>query len=376
MRQRSAALVASFILVVHPEIVYSAEPPTETALIAEYGLRESPEPVSRRPNWRAPKRVVVDIGIPGLLEGLRQSAPDVSFIGAADAAQMANAVRDGAEVAIGRTGFVCDDRVLSAGKQLRWVQTVYAGVERCLPARASFDRGILLTNMRAIGAPIIAEHALGLLFALTRGLHVFTANQATGNWVQDYSAQTQLVVLRGKTMLVVGLGGIGTEIAWRANALGMRIIATRASNTPAPSYVQQLGKPEDLKTLITQADVVVHTAPLTPATQGIYDAAMFARMKRSAYFINVARGGSVITQDLANALTNRQIAGAGLDVVDPEPLPKDNPLWRAPNLVLTPHIAGDSDLGTEAQLRVLRANLRRYIAGEKMLSVVDIDRAY
>lgn len=376
MLHRLTVFTTACALIMIPAGAVAAPPSDEAALITQYGLIESQEPVSKRANWRAPQKVVVDSGLPGLLEVLRQSAPGVNFVSASDPMQMAAAVRDGAEVAIGRTTFVCNAKVLGGGVQLRWVQTVYAGVELCLPGRENFERGILLTNMRAIGAPVIAEHALGMLLALTRGLHVFGARQAANQWSQDDVAERRLVALRGKTMLVVGLGGIGTEVAWRANALGMRIIATRASAAPAPSYVQQLGKPEDLKTLIAQADVVVHTAPLTPATRGLFDAAMFARMKRGAYFINVARGGSVITDDLLAALNQGQLAGAGLDVVDPEPLPKDHPLWRAPNLILTPHIAGESDLGTEAQLRVLQANLRRYIAGEKMLSVVDLGRAY
>jgi phosphoglycerate dehydrogenase-like enzyme len=116
--------------------------------------------------------------------------------------------------------------------------------------------------------------------------------------------------------------------------------------------------------------------PLTAETRGVFDAAMFARMKRSAFFINVGRGQTVVTADLTAALKSRTIAAAALDVVDPEPLPKDNPLWAQPNLVLTPHISGDSDLGVESSVRVLRENLRRYLAGGKMLSVVDVERGY
>jgi phosphoglycerate dehydrogenase-like enzyme len=156
----------------------------------------------------------------------------------------------------------------------------------------------------------------------------------------------------------------------------MRVTATRATPQPSPPFVKYVGRPEELPTLIADADVVVNTAPLTPATRGLFDAKMFARMKPTAYFINVARGAEVVTGDLVAALDSRRIAGAGLDVTDPEPLPKDHPLWRAPNLVLTPHVAAESDLGIELQLRVLKENLRRYVAGERMLSVVDLQREY
>lgn len=185
-----------------------------------------------------------------------------------------------------------------------------------------------------------------------------------------------MTVISGKTMLVVGLGGIGGEVAKRAHALGMRVIATRATRQQKPDYVDHVGTSDELATLIGQADVVVNALPLTAETRGIFNAAMFARMKRSAYFINIGRGASVVTKDLTAALQNRTIAGAGLDVVDPEPLPKDDPLWRQPNLILTPHVSGDSDQGAGAGLRVVRENLRRYVAGERMLSVVDVGRGY
>jgi phosphoglycerate dehydrogenase-like enzyme len=156
----------------------------------------------------------------------------------------------------------------------------------------------------------------------------------------------------------------------------MRVIATRASDRPAPDYVARVGKPEDLPALLAEADVVVNALPLTPATRNLFDARLFERMKRSALFINVGRGGTVVTADLVAALENRTISGAGLDVTEPEPLPREHPLWRAPNLIITPHMAGGSDLGVEAQLRVLRTNIQRYVNGGKLLSVVDMQRAY
>lgn len=344
------------------------------ALIQEFGLRESAQPVSARPNWRKPRRIVVDAGVPGLLAGLEGSAAGVQFVGANTPAEMAAAAK-GADAVIGRTAFVCNADVLAPANGVRWAQTVYSGVELCLPQRARFERDVLLTNMRAVGSPPIAEHTLALMFGLARGLHVAVANQARGAWREDES-DSRAITLRGKTVLIVGLGGIGTEVARRAHALGMRVIGTRASDRPTPDFVRRVGKPEDLAAMLPEADVVVMAAPLTPATRGLFDAAMFARMKHSAFFINVARGGAVVTADLIAALQARTIAGAGLDVTDPEPLPPDHPLWKAPNVIITPHVAGSTDIGIEAQMRLLRENVRRYAVGEKMLSVVDIDRAY
>lgn len=185
-----------------------------------------------------------------------------------------------------------------------------------------------------------------------------------------------MTVISGKTMLIVGLGGIGNEVAKRAHALGMRVIATRATPQAKPDHVDYVGASSELEKLIGEADVVVNALPLTAATTGLFDAAMFARMRRSAFFINVGRGQTVVTADLTAALQNKTIAAAALDVVDPEPLPKTDPLWDQPNLVLTPHVSGSSDLGVDSSLRVLRENLRRYASGGRLLSVVDVKRGY
>lgn len=344
-------------------------------LMSEFGLRESAEPVASLAGWRVPKKIIVDSGVPGLLEALRATAPGVEFVGVRSSAEAAAAAPD-ADAIIGRTVFICDPRVLAAGSSLRWLQTVYAGVDSCAgQAKTLTDRRIVVTNMRAIAAPVIAEHVIALTFALSRSMYAWIPLQGQRAWADD-SSGAPMTVISGKTMLVAGLGGIGTEVAKRAHALGMRVIATRATRQEKPDYVDYVGTSDELATLLGQADVVVNALPLTAETRGIFDAAMFARMKRSAHFINVGRGASVVTKDLTAALQSKTIAGAGLDVVDPEPLPKDDPLWRQPNLILTPHVSGDSDQGTNAGLRVVRENLRRYVAGERMLSVVDVGRGY
>ncbi len=344
------------------------------SLIARYGLRLADEPVSKRPGWRPPQRIVIDAGLPGLDEVLRGVAPGVTLIKAGNAAEIAAAL-PGADAVIGRTPFICSETVLAAGRDLRWLQTVAAGVDSCLTRPAVLEGRYLLTNMRAIAAPMIAEHTIGMLLALTRGLTVSLPRQASGHWATDYPG-VPLVSLQGKTMLVVGLGGIGGEIARRANALGMRVIATRGSSRERPPFVDYVGLSDELPTLLARADVVVNAAPLTPATRDLFNARTFALMRPSSYFLNVGRGGSVVQADLVAALQSRHLAGAGLDVTDPEPLPADHPLWRAPNIVITPHMSSEADIGVDGQMRVLRENLRRYAAGERMLSVVDVKRGY
>jgi phosphoglycerate dehydrogenase-like enzyme len=340
-----------------------------SGVIQHYGLEQSDGPVKERKGWRAPKRIIVGGFAAQMGPALQSAAPDVEFIvaGSPEAKSKAASI----DAAIG----VCNAELLAAAKNIQWIQMVTAGVENCVSAPAIKERNILVTNMRRVAGPIIAEHAIAMTMAFTRGLDLFIKAQGENQWQRE-TPPGRMAVVNGKTMLVVGLGGIGSEVAKRAHALGMKVTATRASGRTGPDYVSYVGLPDELPKLIAEADFVVNTAPLTPQTKGIFNAALFAKMKPSAYFINVARGGSVVTDDLVAALKNKKIAGAALDVTDPEPLPPDHPLWKTPNVIITPHIAGDSDLGSDAQIQVVRENLRRYRAGENMLSVVDVSRGY
>ena len=234
--------------------------------------------------------------------------------------------------------------------------------------------GIILTNMQRVNGSSVSEHAMALILTLTRQINAYLANQSAGKW--ERRPRQQLMDLDGHTMLVAGLGGIGTMIAEHAHAFGMHVIATRNSGHEGPSFVDYVGVADELPKLIGQADIVVNVTPLTPKTTGLFNAAMFERMKPGAYFINVGRGKSVVTDDLLAALQTGGIAGAGLDVVDPEPLPKDHPLWQARNVVITPHVAGNSELKLDRAWLVMRENLRRYVAGDTLFSVVDVKRGY
>ena len=200
--------------------------------------------------------------------------------------------------------------------------------------------------------------------------------------IYDFSAKTidgeerSLDAYRGKTMLIVGYGGVGSEVARRAQAFGMRIIAIRNSKADAPPGVARMGLPPDLPAYVCEADIVVNTLPLTADTRGMFDAAIFGAMKKTAFFVNVGRGGTVDTAALVKALQQGTIGGAGLDVVDPEPVPEGHPLWKTPRLILTPHVSADSDVDEDVRWLLIRENLRRFVAGGKMLSVVDASRGY
>jgi phosphoglycerate dehydrogenase-like enzyme len=237
------------------------------------------------------------------------------------------------------------------------------------------ERHLLLTNLQRTMGPSMAEHVLGMMLALSRHFEYFMRQQQEAHWARE-DATPQLADLEGKTVLVVGLGGIGTEVARRAHALGMQVVATRASGRSGPDFVSYVGLPDELLKLAKDADFVVNCAPLTRETTSIFNREFFATLKPGAYFISVGRGRSTATADLIDALKSGRLVGAGLDVTDPEPLPADSPLWHLPNVIITPHVSADTAVSQEQRNAVLVENLRRYAAGEPMLSVVDIERGY
>ncbi len=339
-------------------------------LIDRLGLRSANEPVSERAGWSKPERVIVR-GDAERIAALAPFAPGVELV----PAPTLEAALEAAAGADGVIGF-CDEDLLAAGTDIRWLQLPYAGAERCVAIPAIAERDILVTNAQRIYGPEIAEHVLAMMLSMTRGLHLYLQAQARGAWERDLVPEEKLWELEGKTLLVVGLGGIGTEVARLGHAMGMRVTATRNSSRSGPDFVDYVGLAEDLPRLTSEADVIVNATPLTPETRGLFNAEYFERMKPAAYFINVGRGASVVTDDLVKALETGRIAGAAVDVTDPEPLPEGHPLWSAPNVIITPHISAGSDLRVGRLWRVIAENLRRYTAGEPMLSVVDVSRGY
>ena len=176
---------------------------------------------------------------------------------------------------------------------------------------------------------------------------------------------------------MVGLGGIGTEVAWRANSLGMEVTATRNSSREGPDFLEYVGLPDELPVLAAQADVVVNALPLTDRTTGIFDRAFFDNMKPGAIFISVGRGATTVTADLVAALEAGKLFAAGLDVTDPEPLPADSPLWQMSNVIITPHVSAASSPGSMQRTAIIAAeNLRRYVDGGNLLNVVNMQAGY
>jgi phosphoglycerate dehydrogenase-like enzyme len=346
----------------------AATPASAAQLIESLGLHVAPAPVRERKGWHPPRVILVSRSEGDLVPQLKQVAPQAKII-SIDAATPKEIAA--ADATIG----VCSPEVLKTAEHLEWIQWPAAGVERCVGQPLLRERAPLVTNLQRTMGPSISEHVIALMLALSRRLEEFSRDQEQRHW-EPYDSTPELQDVEGKTVLVAGLGGIGTEVARRAHALGMRVVATRASGHEGPDFVSYVGLPDELLKLTREADFVVNCLPLTPETTGIFNKDYFAAMKRSAYFISIGRGKSTVTADLTAALTQGTIAGAGLDVVDPEPLPPDNPLWHAPHLILTPHVSANTAVSRETRDTVIAENLRRFIAGEPMLSVVDIARGY
>jgi phosphoglycerate dehydrogenase-like enzyme/glyoxylase-like metal-dependent hydrolase (beta-lactamase superfamily II) len=345
-------------------------PPWE--LIEKRGLREGPSPGRGDEGWTPPRKVLWRNLWPERLPMLALVAPGVEII-PFDTAEEAMLRVAEADALIG----TATPELLAAGEKLRWVQVGSAGVERYLAIPELGSGEVLLSNGQRLASPEIAEHVMALTRALARGLDHSLEAQSAGEWRRsEIRSSAPLTRLRGKTMLVVGLGGIGTEVARLAEAAGMRVTAIRSSWRSGPPFVARVGLSEDLLAFAAEADVVANCLPLTPETEDLFDAELFRAMRPTAFFINVGRGRTVDTEALTAALAAGEIAGAGLDVTDPEPLPPEHPLWKAPQLIVTPHYAARSDLGRNRHWLLYRENLRRFAAGEPLLSVVDPERGY
>jgi phosphoglycerate dehydrogenase-like enzyme len=313
--------------------------------------------------------VITPVLPPDQVRDLESAAPRVELVQCRNEDEAIAQVAD----ASASYGFI-SQRIIRAGKSLRWVQQPSAGVEHLIEIPELVESDIVLTNMQRAYGPEIADQAIAYLLAFTRSLTHFVRSQPS----QDWNGRAPGVVfdeLLDKTLLVIGLGGIGSEIARRAAAFGMRVLATDPKVWERPSFVEELHKPDAFHSLLPRAHVVASAVPLTNASRKMIGADEFAMMKRGVILINVSRGGVVDTDALVAALDSKQVAAAGLDVTDPEPLPKGHALWSR-NVIITPHTAGQSPGGERRRHEIFRENLRRFAAGEMLLNIVDKRAGY
>ena len=296
---------------------------------------------------------------------LAAAMPEVRVVMAEDQATAEREIVD-AEAAFGRL----PRELLAKATRLRWLQAPQAAPPAGFYYPEMIQHQLTVTNFREIFNDHISAHIMSFVLAFARGLHVYIPQQLRREWKKSRE-NTGVVHLPEATALIVGVGGIGAETARLAAAFGMTVLATDARRTSAPPGVAELHKPEALDTLLPRADFVILTVPHTPATEGFMNRARFQRMKKSAFFINIGRGMTTKLDDLVAALRSGEIAGAGLDVYEQEPLPAEHPLWTTPNVLLTPHTAGWGPYLDDRRYQIMVDNCRAFLDGKPLRNVVD-----
>ena len=280
---------------------------------------------------------------------------------------------DAARVAVGAEaafGTMSPALLRTAGK-LRWLQAPQAAPPAGYYTRELIDHPVVVTNFREIYNDHIGAHIMAFVLAFARGLHHYIPRQLRREWRPEGREADGVIHLPDTTALIVGVGGIGAETARLCAAFGMHVMGVDARRRDAPPGVLKLDGPDALDSLLPLADFVILTVPHTPETEGFMHRGRFSRMKRSAFFINIGRGMTTRLDDLVAALRAGEIAGAGLDVFEHEPLPADHPLWTLPNVLITPHTAGHGPYLDERRFEVLLDNARRFLAGQPLRNVVD-----
>jgi len=336
----------------------------EQARIVEGGVA-----VRDLPRWNGARKILIrDIGLN--LDDVIGSLGDVEVIAVPSVSEAMQHASD-VDAIIG----FCNAELIDAAANLVWVQIYWAGAESCLSVERVGNGDVLMSNMQKMSSPVIAEHAIAMMLSLARQIPQFVHVMGDDDRQDQDEIVAGMTPIAGKRLLVVGLGGIGTEAARLGAALGMRVSGTRNSSRDGPEFVEYVGLSHELHDLAAQADVIVNALPLTPGTKNLLNGEFFAAVKPGAIFINVGRGQTVVTTELIAALESGRIAGAGLDVTEPEPLPADSPLWQRDDVIITPHVAGRGG-ERERHTVLLIENLKRYVSGDRLLNVVDPKRGY
>lgn len=257
--------------------------------------------------------------------------------------------------------------------KLKWLQLNSAGTDG-YTTEGVLPKETLLTNATGAYGLAISEHMIGSLLCIMKKLHLYGADQPKHVW-NDYG---NVASIYGSKTLVVGFGDIGSEFAVRMHALGSQVTGIRRNKTEKPDYLEALYQMDAFYECLKTADIVATCLPGTKETYHIFDKKAFAQMKEGAFFLNVGRGSAVDSYALADALNSGHLAGASVDVTEPEPLPSDHPLWDARNLLITPHISGNYHLKEthERIVRIAADNLDRFMRGEKLRNVVDFATGY
>ena len=291
------------------------------------------------------------------LDGLRAQYPDIDFTYCSDRKAVAAAIAD-ADIYVGGL----NDEIFAAAKQLKWIQSPSSGMNGYMGIPALVASDVLLTSASGTHGPGLAESALGMIFAFTRGIRASVFRQQQRVWAAAELRPT-LIELTGTTLGIVGFGAFGRHLAERAQVFGVTILAVDMYPTDKPEYVNELWGVERLDDLLRESDYVVIALPLTAETDNLIDAKKIALMKPTAMLLAMSRGGIVDQDAVAQALREKRLWAAALEVTRPEPLPADSDLWDVENLLITPHIAGGTQYERNYIIDIFRENLDRFLAG-------------
>lgn len=303
------------------------------------------------------------------LQRIRELVPDWTVICGKDRSRWEPALKE-AEIAVGWQPELADT-LRSGSFKLKWLQNWGAGVDH-LPLQLLYEKGISVTNASGVHPNPISETIFAMMLGLTRNIHTYVRNQVQRKW--DHAGLR--LEMHGKTVGIVGLGAIGTETAKISKAFGMKVLGIRRTGK-AGNYADAVYGSDQLMEVLPQCDYVVVTVPLTDETRHMFGKRQFDAMKSTSFFINIGRGGTVDTNALVDALSSGQIAGAGLDVFEEEPLSPDHPLWGLDNVIITPHTAGSTEHYDERALQIFLTNLKSYVEGMPLpLNVVTPAKNY
>ncbi|TCO67642.1 MULTISPECIES: D-2-hydroxyacid dehydrogenase [Caldanaerobacter] len=266
--------------------------------------------------------------------------------------------------------FEFQPNIVDRTPNLRWIHLLTAGADT-LPFEKLKEKGVVVTNSRDVHKHQISQQVIGYMLMFERGLHIFVRNQMKKIW--DRSVEVS--ELTDKIALIIGVGSIGEEIARLLRELGMKVYGIRSSGKPSP-YVEKMYTSIEKCDILPLADYVISILPLTKETYHLIGKNVFDKMKSDSFFINVGRGKVVNEVDLINALKNKTIKGAALDVFEEEPLKEGSPLWEMENVIITPHIAGITPHYMKRAMEILRENLIAYKEGRTMRNIVDLDKGY
>jgi phosphoglycerate dehydrogenase-like enzyme len=303
----------------------------------------------------------VDASLP---EKIRQVVPGVVVKAFLDPADALSDIAD-ADAAYGTV----PPELFARARKLRWICAARAGLGGDWFYDALVRSDVVVTNMRGSYNEHLSAHAVAFLLAFARRFDHYLPQK-------QWQRGPEMIDLPTKTVLIVGVGGAGSEASKLCAAFGMRVLGADPRVTEPPPGMAELFTPDRLEERLGEADFVIVTTPESRDTLGMFNARLFSRMKRGAYFINISRGGCVVTEDLIAALRSGQLAGAGLDVAAPEPLPPDNPLWHMPNVLITPHVAIHGAPYRQKWEEILLENCRRFANHEPLLNVVDKEKWY